>query len=117
LEERGDRQPEAGDDIAAVEVVADLEDANGGRRVVDVDLARVRIDHPDELDAGAEVFLQLGQDLLPGVRRADDLHGEFGDDVPGRLVGHRTIPGPAVERDKGYVGSALEVLGPIDEEE
>jgi hypothetical protein len=52
LEEHGDREPEAGDDRAPVEVVADLEDADGRRRLVGIHLALIRIDGPDEPGAG-----------------------------------------------------------------
>ena len=55
-EQGGDREPEAGDDRSAVEVVADLKDARGRGRVVNIHLALVRPDQPDDPNAGPDQY-------------------------------------------------------------
>ena len=81
-EEHGKRKPEAGQEGASFKIIAELEDLRGRGGVVDVDLARSRIDDPNLANFGAEVILDLLIHLVRRVGRTDDFDREIRNDFP-----------------------------------
>src|SRR5512135_1771873 len=84
-EERRHGEAKSGEERLAVELITAAEDADPGRRLVDVDLGPPGVDEPDLLDARLEVFVQLVDDLVGRAARAHDLDRQVRDDVPGGL--------------------------------
>src|SRR5215472_10642307 len=69
FEQCGYREAEPWEHRAAIEFVLFIENAHLRRRFVDVDLSGNRIDHPNHLNAGPEILLNLDRDALGQVGR------------------------------------------------
>lgn len=107
LEQLGQREAKSGDQVAAVELARLGQDPNQGWRGIDIDLASYRIDDPDLLGARPEVIDQLLGDLVGGVRIADDLDGQVGDDIPGLGPGELLRERPLFADTKARSGRRL----------
>src|SRR5207244_1614569 len=77
-EEPRDAHAELGEDVAAVDLVLDSEDAAGDSRSIDVDLLDARAHDPDQLAVGVQVIADLLLDLRPDVIGREDLDREVG---------------------------------------
>src|SRR5208337_5219048 len=71
----------------------------------------------DRPDPRSEAVSDPDENFASKVRRAYDLDGQLGDDLPGGRSGNRTVPRPSIVRDKREVRPALEVVGRIEQEE
>ena len=65
---------------------------------VNIDRAGPRIDEPHQPCAGPEIIVELAFHFKRGVARAEDLHGEIGDEIGNRIgsgfVGSGSGPTP-----------------------
>src|SRR5271157_273503 len=101
------------------EPVGTGQDPDAGGRFVNVNQLQLlaRVNDPDRPDPRSEVLIDPDENFASKVRRADDLDGQLGDDLPGGRSGNRTVPRPSIVRDKREVRPALEVVGRIEQEE
>src|SRR5579875_2887988 len=100
LEEVGEPDGEARQDVATVERLVFADQARSPRRAMDPGGALPWVDHPDQADPGVEVFAQLAPDLRRGVALAEDLNGEVRDQIGDLLLGELAAGelGPRDER-------------------
>ena len=79
LEEGTDRQTQAGEKRAPLQLIAGRQDAQILRRIVNVYLPVHGQDDPDLLDAQAKILAHFGEYVLEDIVGADDLNGEIGN--------------------------------------
>ena len=81
LEEGGNLAAEAGDDVLAVELVADPEPIRGAVWAMDQDRAALGVDDPDQGNADREVVVDFSLEWLGEVVGRNNLDHEVGGDL------------------------------------
>ena len=109
-EQLGQGEGEAGQHVASVERLGFAERyCRGVRSGVNRCLSLLRIDHPDEPDAGEEVFAELAVHLLGCVALAENLDRQVRSQVGHRLR-RQDSTGQLVPAEEGHVRNANQPL-------
>jgi hypothetical protein len=95
---------EAGQNVLAVERVARLEEQPRSIGPIDLDVARVGVDDPDQADTRGEEVLGLDRNVHRPVVRRDHLDHEVGRDLAVTIV--RALLGELLPTRKRDVGNA-----------
>lgn len=123
FEELGDPTAEDWQDRAAIDPVGFGQECGRAVGTKDLDVARLRIDDPDQGDAGIKEIPDLGAKLLGMVVGRDDLDDLIGDEsAPGAWCTFESGAIPACERGVGESDTArvvredaVSAVGPGDD--
>ncbi len=100
---------QTGKQVATVNQVVSAHHRDVFSRTVQVEPSRFRIKHPDLPYTGIKILRHLAFNFIRGIRRADDFHGQIGNDVPGiLLIGQLTLH--PLQRNECDVGPAMELF-------
>src|SRR5208283_5869042 len=117
LEQDRDRESKAGEEVAAIQLLADADHLDLLGCGIDVDLGLFGIDDPDTSHSGLEIVVNLPVDCEGRVASAENFNGQIRNHVPDGNIRDATVIGPAGMGHERDVGSALEVLTNIDTKE